>query len=75
MSSSAVNNFRLIQIAQPAIEPEPSKRKIIVGMAGVATIVTAVIIIIIITYLDSSIKTPGIFSKKVNLKLISGQFY
>jgi polysaccharide biosynthesis transport protein len=70
-SSTAVNNFRQLQIAQPAIAPEPSKRKIIVAMAGVATMLTSVLIIVLLAYLDSSVKTPVIFSKMVNLKLIS----
>ena len=71
MSASSVNNFRQQQIAQPAIGPEPSKRKLIVGMAGVATFLSTILIIVLLTYLDSSIKTPVIFSKMVNLKLIS----
>lgn len=71
IGSSSVNNFRQLQIAQPAIEPEPSKRMIIVGMAGLVTGVTAVLIIVILSYLDSSVRTPAIFSKEMNLKLIS----
>jgi len=71
IGSSSVNNFRQLQVAQPAIEPEPSKRMIIVGMAGLVTGVTAVLIIVILAYLDSSVRTPAIFSKEMNLKLIS----
>ncbi|MBN8851868.1 MAG: hypothetical protein BGO55_19035 [Sphingobacteriales bacterium 50-39] len=71
IGSSSVNNFRQLQIAQPAIEPEPSKRAITVGMAGLVTGVTAVLIIVILSYLDSSVRTPSIFSKVMNLKLIS----
>jgi uncharacterized protein involved in exopolysaccharide biosynthesis/Mrp family chromosome partitioning ATPase len=71
IGSSSVNNFRQLQQAQPAIEPEPSKRAIIVGMAGLVTGVTAVLIIVLMTYLDSSVRTPAIFSKVMNLKLIS----
>src|SRR5260221_2521315 len=71
VSASTVNNFRQLQIAQPAIEPEPSKRMIVVGMAGALTFVSVVLIIIFVTYLDSSLRTPGIFSRAVNLKLIS----
>jgi polysaccharide biosynthesis transport protein len=71
MGSSSVNNFRQLQVAQPAIEPEPSKRIIIVGMAGAITFMTAVLLIVLLTYLDSSIRTPGIFARLVNLKLIS----
>lgn len=71
ISSSATNNFRQLQIAQPAIEPEPSKRKLLVGMAGTVTFFSVALIIALLAYLDSSIKTPAIFSKVVNLKLIS----
>ncbi len=70
-SSVSANNFKQLQIAQPAIEPDPSKRKLIVAIAGVVAMMTIVLIIIILTYLDSSIKTPSIFSKTVGLKLIS----
>jgi uncharacterized protein involved in exopolysaccharide biosynthesis/Mrp family chromosome partitioning ATPase len=71
ISASSANNFRMLQIAQPALEPEPSKRMIIVGMAGALTFLSAVLIIVLVTYLDSSIRTPAIFSKTVRLKLIS----
>ncbi|MFL5742643.1 MAG: Wzz/FepE/Etk N-terminal domain-containing protein [Flavisolibacter sp.] len=71
INGSSVNNFRQTVYGQPAIEPEPSKRKMIVAMAGAAAFVTTILIIIFLTYLDSSIKTPFIFSKTVNLKLIS----
>jgi uncharacterized protein involved in exopolysaccharide biosynthesis/Mrp family chromosome partitioning ATPase len=70
-NTSAINNFRQLQIAQPAIEPEPSKRQAIIGLAGTITLLSAILIIVLLTYLDSSVKTPIIFSKKVNLKLIS----
>ena len=71
IGSSSVNNFRQLQVAQPAIEPEPSKRAIIVGMAGVVTFMTSILVILFLTYLDSSIRTPGIFSRVVGLRLIS----
>ena len=70
-SSSSVNNFRQLQIAQASVQPEPSKRKILIIMAFMVTFLSAVLIIVLLTYLDSSIKTPVIFSKTVNLKLIS----
>jgi succinoglycan biosynthesis transport protein ExoP len=70
-SASTINNFRQIIPGQPAIEPEPSKRKMIVGMAGAAAMITVILILIFMTYMDSSIKTPVIFSKTVGLRLIS----
>jgi Mrp family chromosome partitioning ATPase/uncharacterized protein involved in exopolysaccharide biosynthesis len=71
MSSASANNFRQLQVAQPAIEPEPSKRMFIVGMAGAVTFILVILIIFLLTYLDSSIRTPNIFQRVVNLKLIS----
>jgi len=67
----SINNFKQVIIGQPAIEPEQSKRGLIVALAGIAAAVTTMLIIIFLTYLDSSIKTPIIFSKSVNLKLMS----
>ena len=69
--SSSVNNFRQVLVGQPPIDPEPSKRALIILMAGAFAFVTAVLIITLMTYLDSSIKTPAIFAKTVNMKLIS----
>ncbi|WP_158559121.1 exopolysaccharide transport family protein [Deminuibacter soli] len=69
--TAAVNNFRQVLSAQPAIEAEPSKKLMIVGLAGVCTLVLCILIIAVLTYLDFSIKTPEIFSKSVNLKLIT----
>lgn len=71
VSSSFVNNFRQILPGQPATQPEPSKRKLIVGMSAVAAAITCILVIVVLTYLDYSIKTPTIFSRQVGLKLIS----
>lgn len=71
VSTSHVNNFRQIIVGQPAMEPEPSKKILVLGMAGVAAMLAAILVIVLLTYLDSSVKTPGIFSKVVGLKLIS----
>jgi len=71
INSSAANNFKQVLIGQPAIEPEPSKRMMIVGMAGAAALITTILIIIFLTYMDSSIKTPMIFNRTVGLKMIS----
>ena len=70
-SSQSINNFKQVLLGQPAIEPEPSKRQLIIALAAIAAMVTTMLIIIFLTYLDSSIKTPIIFSKSVNLKLMS----
>ncbi len=71
ITTSSVNNFRPIISGQPAINPEPSKRVLIVGMAGASALIITVLVIVLVTYLDSSIKTPIIFAKTVGLKMIS----
>ena len=71
INTSAVNNFRQVLFGQPALDPEPSKRMLIVGMAGISTFLSITLFIIILTYLDTSLKTPRLFQKAVNLELIS----
>lgn len=71
ISASTAANFKQVLYGQPALEPEPSKRLLLIAMAALAALVTTLLIIIALTYLDSSIKTPLIFKKTVNLKLIS----
>jgi len=71
ITTSSVNNFRPIIAGQPAIEPEPSKRALILGMAGASAVVITILILVLLTYLDTSIKTPMIFARTVGLPLIS----
>ena len=71
ITNSSVNNFRQLQIAQPAIEPEPSKRMLIVAMAGAVTGMSVIVIIILLVFLDSSLRTPTIFTSTVGLRLMS----
>jgi len=70
VTSSSVNNFRQILVGQPAIEPEPSKRMLIVGISGFSVFIIGILIIVVLAYLDSSIKTPEIFARVVGLKMI-----
>lgn len=69
--ASSVNNFRLVIVGQPPLEPESSKRLLIVGLAGAFVLILSILIITLSTYMDSSLKTPIIFAKTVNLKLLS----
>lgn len=69
--ASSVNNFRLVLAGQPPLEPESSKRVLIVGLAGIFVLVISVLVITLMTYMDSSLKTPVIFAKTVNLRLLS----
>lgn len=69
--ASSVNNFRMVLMGQPALEPESSHRILIIGLAGAFMLVISILIITVMTYFDSSLKTPIIFAKTVNLKLLS----
>jgi Mrp family chromosome partitioning ATPase/uncharacterized protein involved in exopolysaccharide biosynthesis len=71
IAGTGINNFRVIVPGQPAIEPEPSKRAILVALAGVAAVLITIAFIVFLTYLDSSVRTPTIFAKNVGLRLIS----
>ncbi|HVU95083.1 MAG TPA: hypothetical protein VHE34_07670 [Puia sp.] len=71
LTTSAPSNFRQVLIGQPAIEPEASKKLLIVGAATVGVFVIGIVIIVLLAFLDSSIRTPYIFSRNVDLKLIS----
>lgn len=71
IGGASLNNFRLVVPGQPPLAPEPSKRLLIIALAGFAAFFTTIAIIIFLTYLDSSVRTPLIFQKNVNLKLIS----
>ena len=42
LSSSFVNNFRVILPGQPSNEPEPSKRILIIGLSAVAVMITSI---------------------------------
>ena len=68
---ASVNNFRQTLVGLPAIDPEPSKRLLIVGMAGMSGLVFTILFIVLLVYLDSSIKTPAIFARTVNLRLLT----
>ena len=70
-NSSAVNNFKQILLGQPAISPEPSKLLMVVGAAGFGAFMLAVLVFVVLTYMDSSVKTPIIFEKMVGLRLIA----
>jgi Mrp family chromosome partitioning ATPase len=65
-----MDNFHQILYGQPAVEPEPSKRLIIIAMAGMAVAVFCCILIIFLEYIDVSIKTPTQFLRILELKLL-----
>ncbi|MBC9928790.1 GumC family protein [Chitinophaga qingshengii] len=69
--TAPMDNFRQTLKGQPAFKPESSKRIIIMGVAGLAIFMLTTISILFREFFDSSIKSPSIFEKNVDLKLIS----
>ncbi|GEP88888.1 Uncharacterized protein involved in exopolysaccharide biosynthesis [Chitinophaga terrae (ex Kim and Jung 2007)] len=69
--TAPMDNFKQTLRGQPAFKPESSKRAIIMGMAGIAVFMLSSMIILFKEFFDSSIKSPSIFEKNVDLKLIS----
>lgn len=65
-----MDNFRQILYGQPAVEPEPSKRLIVLSLAGMSMFVFCCIAIIFMEYIDLAIKTPSQFQKVTDLRLM-----
>ncbi|RPE08365.1 hypothetical protein EGT74_15040 [Chitinophaga lutea] len=65
------DGFRQTLKGQPAFKPEPSHRLIIMGLSGVSAFMLVAMCILLVEFLDSSIKSPSVFGRSVDLKLIS----
>jgi uncharacterized protein involved in exopolysaccharide biosynthesis/Mrp family chromosome partitioning ATPase len=63
--------FKQILKGQPAFKPESSKRMIIMGMAGISTFLLTSFIVLLMEFLDGSLKSPSVFEKHLDLRLIS----
>lgn len=64
-------NFKQTIIGQPAIKPEPGKKKTILLLCALTTLVVSSLIVIIIDFLDNSLRAPSIYHKNVKLRLLS----
>lgn len=65
-----LNSFKQTLLAQPALQPEPTHRSLIIALAGVCAFILSSLVIILLAFLDSSIRTPSQFNKLTNLKLL-----
>jgi succinoglycan biosynthesis transport protein ExoP len=63
------NTIRQVLTAVPPVEPEGSKRLIIIGLAAFTSMGMCVFVILALELLDGSIKTPDRFKRMVNLPL------
>jgi len=64
-------NFKQTLVGQPAIKPERSGRKVIIGVGGIASLILSSLWIIVMDFLDQSLRAPSIFAKAVNIKLLA----
>ncbi|MEY3067889.1 MAG: hypothetical protein RL037_1447 [Bacteroidota bacterium] len=67
---SGQSNFKQTIYGQAALEPEPSKRLLIVFISFFAGLLLSSLVYILIAYLDQRIKTPTQFQRMTNLPLI-----
>jgi len=65
------DNFRQTLKGQPAFTPESSKRLVIMGMSGMAVFMISCIGILFREFMDNSLKSPSVFNRSSNLKLIA----
>ena len=63
-------NIKQSLAGQPAVEPEPSKRWLIIAISVVTSLLLCVFVLIILEFIDAAIKTPYIFSREVGLPLL-----
>jgi succinoglycan biosynthesis transport protein ExoP len=64
-------NFKQTFLGQPAIKPESSNRKVIVGLAAFGALIISSLSIITLDFVDHSLRAPSIFIKAVNIPLLS----
>jgi tyrosine-protein kinase len=57
-NSSVINSLTVFESAAPPAEPLPSKRKIVVGGAGVAGLLLALLAIYVLELLDTRVRDP-----------------
>jgi len=63
--------FKQILIGQPAVNPLPSHRFIIMGLSGFTAMFLSIFLIVFLEYIDLSIKTPSFFIKQTGLSILS----
>ncbi|MEO6868693.1 MAG: Wzz/FepE/Etk N-terminal domain-containing protein [Ginsengibacter sp.] len=64
-------NFTQTLIGQPAVEPEPKKAIMTMGISGMSVFFLTAFIFLFLEIFNTSIKTPYGFEKSIRLKLLS----
>lgn len=70
INETGVYNFKQTLYGQPALKPEPSKRLIVMALAGFSGVVITALVFIFLAYIDQSIKTPLQFQRLTGLPLL-----
>ena len=63
-------DFKQTLVGEPALGPEPSKRMLVIVVAGMGTFFIAALIIIFIEFFDTSIRSPSQFQRLTGLRLL-----
>ena len=71
LKENPAENIKQTLVGQPAVEPEPAKRMLTMGLAGVSTFFVASLFILFLALLDPSIKSPAQFSKVIKRPLLA----
>lgn len=65
----AANDLRLILVATPPVNPEPSTRFIIIALAAFTSLFLCLMAIVGLELLDGAVRTPDKFKRMVNLPM------
>ena len=65
------NNIKPVLPGQPPINPEPTRRLLFMGIAGVLMAFLSCFIVLLLEFMDTSYKTPSIFNRSAKLKTLS----
>lgn len=64
------DDLRQTEYGEAASNPEPSKRMMLIVLAGFLSFIVCIVVIFVLEYLDLTIKTPKQFEKLTGLKLL-----
>lgn len=65
-----LSSFSQTLLAQPALQPEPTRRGLIIALAGIAAFILSSLVVMLLAFIDSSIRTPSQFQNLTHLKLL-----
>ncbi len=64
-------NFKQTLLGQPAVKPESTNRKVIVGLGAFGALIISALSIITLDFVDHSLRAPSIFNKNINIPLLA----